>query len=197
MDDIVARYNDTVALNNTLREEAEKLQSERTAFKEQIVSEQQNVIQELQSHLSKTEQDLARIRTARDELIQDQGMRRAREDQRLNSIKEIHDLVEIKGSRISSLEAEVERLRVELGQASIIIDHDTSMLSTEELIAKCSQLEKAYKALSAELPPLEQAFKKAHEATSKKVKETAEHEAYVTRLQAEVWHFSLLYYAAY
>ncbi|KAI5806547.1 BRE1 E3 ubiquitin ligase-domain-containing protein [Peziza echinospora] len=198
LDDIVARFNHIEAENNNLRKAAEKFEGERTDFKEQILAEQQATVGELQSQLSRVEQDLARVRAARDEVVQEQAIRRLREDQKASAAREASELAEIRAHRITALEAEVERLRIELGQNSDskITDPEAAKLSREELLEKYSQLEKAYKALSHELPLLETAFKKAKELTNKKAKEAEEKEMTMNRLAAEKGKADQKFFAA-
>lgn len=187
LEDIVIRFNHIDAENNNFRKAAEKLEAERTEFKEQILNENQNTVSELQNQLSRVEQDLARVRANRDELIQEQNMRRARDEHKFGSSREVNENVDILTSRVSALEHEVERLQIELGQNpnSNLLDSEASRLSWEELVEKFTQLEKAYKALSHELPLLETAFKRAKELTNKKAKEAEEKEASMARLLAE------------
>ena len=187
LEDIVTRFNHIEAENNNFRKAAEKLEAERTEFKEQILNEYQNTVSELQNQLSRVEQDLARVRANRDELIQEQNVRRAKDEHKFGSSREVNENVDILTSRVSALEHEVERLQIELGQNSNsnLLDSEASRLSWEELVEKFSQLEKAYKALSHELPLLETAFKRAKELTYKKAKEAEEKEASMARLLAE------------
>lgn len=185
LEDLATRYNHIEALNKELSERSEKLEAERTIYKDTILAEQQVVISDMQLQLSKTEQDLARVRAGRDELIQDQTQRKSREDQRLAAVKELNELAETRGSRIASLELEVERLRLQLDAETPPIDPSFANMGLEELRQKHEQLDKAYKVLSQELPSLEQAFKKAHEQSTRKLTSIQENEDRMKRLQAE------------
>lgn len=184
LEDIAIRYNHIEALNKELTEKIEGLESERSAFKENILEEQQAVLDEMQTQLSKTESDLARIRGARDDLLQDQALRKAREESKLSSTKEVNELSEVRAARIAALELEVERLHKELDSETQ--PSDISDLDQPQLRQKYEQLDKAYKVLAQELPGLEQAFKKAHELSSKKVAYLQETEEKLKRLLAEV-----------
>lgn len=198
LEDVVTRFNHIEAENNNLRKAAEKLEAERTEFKEQILNENQNVVMDLQNQLSRVEQDLARVRANRDELAQDQNMRRVRDEQKSGASKEATENADILASRVSALEHEVERLQIELGQhqESQLLDSDASRLSREELLEKFTQLEKAYKALSQELPLLETAFKRAKELTGKKAREAEEKEIAMGRLIAEKGKAEQKFFAA-
>ncbi|RPB16011.1 BRE1-domain-containing protein [Morchella conica CCBAS932] len=185
LEDLATRYNHIEALNKELSERSEKLEAERTAYKDTILAEQQVVISDMQLQLTKTEQDLARVRAGRDELIQDQTQRKSREDQKLVATKELSELAETRGSRIASLEMEVERLRLQLDKETPPSDPTFANMGLEELRQKHEQLDKAYKVLAQELPSLEQAFKKALEHNTRKVTSIQENEDRMKRLQAE------------
>ncbi|KAF8428675.1 BRE1 E3 ubiquitin ligase-domain-containing protein [Tirmania nivea] len=203
LEDIVTRFNHIEAENANYRKAAEKLEAERTDFKEQILSENQNAVTELQNQLSRVEQDLARVRANRDELIQEQNLRRARDEHKSGTSKEANDNADILTSRVAALEHEaleheVERLQIELGrnQGSRLYGSEASKLSYEELLDKFTQLEKAYRALSSELPLLETAFKKAKEVMAKKAKEAEEKESSMARLMAEKGKAEQKFFAA-
>lgn len=184
LEEIAARYNHIEALNKELTEKIEMLESERSSFKERILEEQQVVLDEMHTQLVKTEADLARIRGIRDDLIQDQQLRKAREEQKFSSQKEVMELSEVRAARIAALELEVERLNAML--ESDTEPSDISELDQPQLRQKYEQLYKSYKVLAQELPGLEQAFKKAHELSNKKVAYLQETEGHLKRLLAEV-----------
>lgn len=186
LDDIASRYNHIEALNKELSDKIEALEGERSSFKDRILEEQQTVLDEMQTQLLKTEADLARIRGARDDLLQDQALRRAREESKFSAAKEVSELSEARAARIASLEFEVERLRRELDSETQPSDANTADLDLPQLRQKHEQLDKAYKVLAQELPGLEQAFKKAHELSSKKVAYLQETEDKLKRLLLEV-----------
>lgn len=195
LDDLATRFNHIEALNRELTERSEKLEAERTLYKDTILAEQQVVISDMGQQLAKAEQDLARVRAARDELIQDQTQRKTREDQKLVALKEIGELAETRVVRIASLEMEVERLRRQLDTETPSVDPTFADMGLEELRQKHEQLDKAYKVLAQELPSLEQAFKKAHEQSTRKVTNIQENEDRMKRLQAEVWFAFFLFCA--
>lgn len=186
LEDIATRYNHIEALNKELSDKIEGLEGERSSFKEKILEEHQVVLDEMQTQLSKTESDLARIRGARDELLQDQALRRAREDAKFTAAKEVGELAEARAARIASLELEVERLQKELDSKTQPSDPSITELDLPKLRQKHEQLDKEYKVLEQELPALEQAFKKAHELSNKKVAHLQETEEKLKRLMAEV-----------
>ncbi|PUU80507.1 BRE1 E3 ubiquitin ligase-domain-containing protein [Tuber borchii] len=196
LEDLATRFNHIEALNKELSERTEHFEAERTKYKEMILAEQHTVISEMQLQLSRTEQDLARVRAARDELIQDQTQRKTREDQKLGSIREVNELAETRASRIVSLEMEAERLRLELDKETLSTSQSFTEWGLEELRQKYEQLDKAYKVLTQELPALEQAFKKAHDQASRKVAGIQESEDKMRRLQAEKGKADQKYFSA-
>lgn len=186
LEDLAARFNHIEALNRDLTERAERLEGERTAFQEVAFAEQQAVVSDIQAQLSKCEQDLARVRASRDELLEDQKFRKAREDQKLASVKEANDLSETRAARIETLEMEIERLRSKLDIETEPSDPLFVDLGLEDLRQRHEQLDKSYKVLVQELPGLEQAYKKAHDLSTKKVAYLQEIEEKLKRLQLEV-----------
>jgi E3 ubiquitin-protein ligase BRE1 len=193
---VATRFNHIETLNKELSDKIETLESERSSFKEKILEEQQQVLDEMQAQLSKTESDLARIRGARDDLLQDQQLRKNREEAKLSSAKEVSELAETRAARIASLELEVERLKKELDSETAPSSPAVLQLDLPQLRQKHEQLEKAYKVLAQELPGLEQAFKKAHELGSKKVAHLQETEERLKRLLAEKNKADSKYFAA-
>jgi E3 ubiquitin-protein ligase BRE1 len=65
-EDVIKRVNDLEATNTQLREEAQKLQAERTSYRNNMEEESQTNTTDLESQLARAESDLARIRNARD-----------------------------------------------------------------------------------------------------------------------------------
>lgn len=185
LEDLATRYNHIEATNKELTERAAELESERSAFKDKLLEEQEKAILETQAQVSKTEQDLARIRSTRDELLQEVALRKAREDQKFSAVKEVNELAEARATRIESLEQEVQRLKTLLEKEEVKNPAIADM-NLEQLRQKYDQLDKSYKVLAQELPGLEQAFKKAHDLGTKKVAYLQETEEKLKRLLAEV-----------
>lgn len=183
---MATRINHFEALNKELSERAEHLEAERTTYKETILAEQQTIINEMQGQLTRAEQDLTRVRAARDELIQDQTQRKIREDQKQTSVKEVGELAETRAFRIASLEMEVDRLKSELSTETLPVQPPIAEWGLEELQQKFEQLDKAYEVLKQELPSLENAFRGAHDQATRKVTNIQETEEKMRRLQAEV-----------
>ncbi|KAI9847801.1 MAG: E3 ubiquitin-protein ligase bre1 [Sclerophora amabilis] len=186
-EDVIKRINNLEATNIQLREEAEKLQHERSAYRSQIEVEVQAPVGDLENQLARAETDLARIRNARDELSADLAVKKSRQDQEQNAYDLIRDLASAREDRIKALESEVERLRL-LGDSSsqdFNLSSDLKDLGVEELQKKLQHLQQEYSMISSELPSMGVAWKKASALASKKVIDSAAMEEKVSRLQAE------------
>ncbi|KAI9818534.1 MAG: E3 ubiquitin-protein ligase bre1 [Pycnora praestabilis] len=186
-EDVIKRVNDLKATNDKLREEAEKLQAERTAYQLQLENESKIAISEAESHLARAESDLARVRTHRDEVLADNTMRKAALDQKRTTSDRIQELAAAKDGRITALESEIERLRSEAGQPISASDSQAQYysLSIEELQAKCLSTDQRYTMLSSELKSAEAAYRKAVATTNKSVADLGLQEERISRLIAE------------
>ncbi|KAI9934084.1 hypothetical protein ASPWEDRAFT_36084 [Aspergillus wentii DTO 134E9] len=194
-DDVVKRINHLEATNVQLREEAERLRSERTAYRNLVDEETQNTIAEKEAQLVRAETDLARIRNARDELLADQQMRKAAQEQEKTSITKIQELADAGEARIASLTSEVERLRSQLEDSK---DAPTNIEETpvEELRAKYQNLERQYAMLNTELTSMQTACKKYSTLASQKVTDLTALEEKVSRFMAEKSKADQKYFAA-
>ncbi|KAL2828244.1 BRE1 E3 ubiquitin ligase-domain-containing protein [Aspergillus cavernicola] len=183
-DDVVKRINHLEALNVQLREETAKFRSERTAYRNQVDEETQGVIAEKEAQLVKAENDLARIRNTRDELLADQQMRKSAQEQEKMAVLKVQELADAGQARIAALESEVERLRIDLGRekAEQAVADDIPM---EELRTKYSNLERQYSMLNTELASMQTACKKYSSLASQKVAEFSAMEEKMARLAAE------------
>lgn len=192
-DDVVKRVNNFEATNTQLREEADKLRSERTAYRIQIDEETQSTVAEKEAQLVRAETDLARIRNARDELLADQQMRKAAQEQEKTAIVKIQELANAGDARIASLESELERLKLQVENAQ---PTDTAEISVEELRAKHQTLERQYSMLNTELASMQTACKKYSTLASQKVADYSALEEKVVRLTAEKSKADQKYFAA-
>ncbi|KAJ5822774.1 hypothetical protein N7447_005114 [Penicillium robsamsonii] len=182
-DDVVKRINHLEATNVQLREEAEKYRSERTAYKIQVEDETQSTIAEKEAQLMRAETDLARIRNARDELLADQQMRKAAQDQKKISSLKLQELADAREARITALESESQRLRLQIeGSKS---DDNINDMPLEELRAKYTSLERQYSMLNTELTSMQTAYTKFATLASQKVTDFGAMEEKVARLTAE------------
>ncbi|KAJ5701465.1 hypothetical protein N7488_009013 [Penicillium malachiteum] len=193
-DDVVKRINHLEATNIQLREEAEKYRSERTAYKTQVEDEARGTIAEKDSQLVRAETDLARIRNARDELLADLQMRKASHDQEKTTGSKLQELADAREARISALESEAERLRLQIeGSKSSDSVEDMPL---EDLRAKYTSLERQYAMLNTELTSMQMAYKKFSTLASQKVIDFSALEEKITRLTAEKSKADQKYFAA-
>lgn len=197
-EDVIKRINNLEATNVQLREEAEKLQAERTAYRVQMEKESGMAISELEAQLVQAENDLARVRTGRDELIAEVTLRKTAQSQERTSIDQVKELASAKEERIKALESEVARLKLQTGQSADAASQSPSVedLSPEELGSRYSSLEKQYSLLNNELQSMGTAFKKASTLASQKVTNAAALEEKVQRLSAEKSKADQKYFAA-
>jgi len=195
-EDLIKRINHLQATNKELREEAEKLRAERTAYRVQLENEAQAVTLELEEQISQKDQDLTRIRSARDELTAELAMRKATDSQEKTASSHMTELVEAKDERIAELESELERLRPSEDVAMSDAREDLEALSTEELREKYIRLEKDFEAINKELPLLEKSYKKAMGLAHKKVMDFQALEQRIGILTAEKVKADQKYFAA-
>jgi len=195
-EDLIKRINHLQATNKELREDAERLRAERTAYRVQLESEAQAVTLELEEQVQQKDQDLTRIRSARDELTAELAMRKATETQEKTATVHMKELVEAKVDRIAELESELERLRP--SEDATMSDHreDLETLSTEELRQKYTKLERDFEAINKELPLLEKSYKKAMGLAHKKVMDFHALEQRISILSAEKVKADQKYFAA-
>ena len=197
-EDVIRRINNLEATNVQLREEAEKLHAERTAYRIQMEKESATAISELEAQLVQAENDLARVRTGRDELITEVTIRKTAQSQERTSIDQVKELANAKEERIKALESEVARLKLQTGQSAELPSRSPTVgdLSPEELRSNYSSLEKQYSLLNNELQSMGTAFRKASTLASQKLSNAAALEEKVQRLSAEKSKADQKYFAA-
>jgi E3 ubiquitin-protein ligase BRE1 len=195
-EELIKDMNHFETTNSKLREEVEKLQAERTTFKRQLEADAQALTQELDVEILNRDADLARVRSARDEMLAELTMRKQSQEQEKTAIEQMKELVSAKDDRISALESELDRLRPNE-------DHDMAdptpkleQLTEEELLAKHRKLEKDFHAINQELPSIEKAYKKAMAMAHKKVMDFEALEARAAILNAEKGKADQKYFAA-
>lgn len=197
-EDVIRRINHLEATNIQLREEAEKYQAERTAYRAQIENEGEVMTGELESQLQRMDADLTRIRSARDELLADLSMRKASQEQERTSTEHLKELLSAKEDRITSLQAEVDRLRARVGEESCQPTLRPEILSLDlpQLRDRYESLERQFQAIEVELPGLQAAYKKVQTLSTKKVMDFAALEEKVQILHAEKAKADQKYFAA-
>ena len=196
-EDVIKRVNDLEATNLQLREEAQKLQAERTSYRNNMEEESQTNTTDLESQLARAESDLARIRNARDELSAELSVRKGSQEQSQVASDSIRELAAARETRIAALESEVERLRLQIGESTAAsTDEALQSMSIEELRSKLKTLENQHLLLNNELPSMEAAWKKTKSLAERKVSEITEWEEQRTRINAEKAKADQKYFAA-
>ena len=186
-EDVIKRINHLEATNIQLREEAERLQKERTAYRIQLEAETQTSITEKEAQLAHAEHDLARIRSARDELLADVSIRKATQNQERASMNQIKELISVREERIRALESEVERLLMQSRQPTSPPSPDSNVgnISPTDLPNRYFSLERQHSMLKDELESMNKAYKKVTALASQKVENFSALEEKITRLSAE------------
>lgn len=187
-EDVIKRINNLEATNITLREEAQKFQAERTAYRIKVDDEVRASLADSASHVSQAEANCARIRNARDELVTKNNVLEASHKDSKESIEQSKQLASACDSRIAALESECERLRLQIAEQQSSEGQETSGLddlTPEQLRNKISKLESQCKILGNELPSMESAWKKAQAIASKKITEIAAWEENIAKAHAD------------
>lgn len=195
-EDLIKRINHLQATNKELREDAEKLRAERTAYRVQLEGEAQAVTLELEEQIQQKDQDLTRIRSARDELSAELSMRKASEAQEKTAMVHMKELIESDRDRIAELESEIGRLRPDENTTMTDSRPDIDCLTLDDLRQKYTKLEKDFEAINKELPLLEKSYKKAMALAHNKVMDFHALEERVAILTAEKSKADQKYFAA-
>ncbi|KAG5982742.1 E3 ubiquitin-protein ligase bre1 [Claviceps digitariae] len=194
-EDLIKRINNLEAMNKHLREEAEKLQAERTAYKTQLEADANQVTQELEADIISRDQDLARVRSARDEILAENTQRKASMEQDRTSMEQIKDLSSAKDDRIAALESRISRLEAAEDQEMTDAD-DSQELAEDELRQRYKKLQSDFQSINQELPSIEKAYKKMKDLAQKKVMDFVALEEKVSLLIAEKSKADQKYFAA-
>ncbi|KAF1362254.1 E3 ubiquitin-protein ligase-like protein bre1 [Lizonia empirigonia] len=185
-EEVIKRINHLEAVNIQLREEAQKYQAERTAYRIKIDDESRTSLAESESAVSQAEANLARIRNARDELVAKNHILETSHKDSEASNSQSRELVGACESRIAALESECERLRLQIAERQPGGEPmDTDESTPEQLRRKISNLENQLRLLSGELPSMEAAWKKAQAIAGKKIADLAAWEENVARANAD------------
>lgn len=195
-EDMIKRTNHLESANKQLREEIERLQTDRTAFRTKLDAEAQGVAGDLEDQIQTKDQDLTRIRSARDELVADVQIRKASQDQERTAFEHLKELVAAKEDRIAALESELGRLRPAEGADTTTPKAELEALSPEELRERFAKLEKDFVLIQNEMPSVEKAYKKAIGLAQKKVMDFTALEERVTVLTLEKAKADQKYFAA-
>lgn len=197
-EDVIRRINHLEATNIQLREEAEKYQAERTAYRAQIEGESEVTTGDLESQIQRLEADLSRVRSGRDELIADVSVRKAAQEQERTSHEHLKELIAAKEERIVALELEADRLRTRINQdaSGMTPRAEIEVLNLQQLREKYETLAQEFESINKEVPALQGAYKRVQALSTKKVMDFASLEEKVVALNAEKSKADQKYFAA-
>ncbi|KAK3063326.1 hypothetical protein LTS18_001326 [Coniosporium uncinatum] len=195
-EDVIKRVNHLEKTNNELREESQKLQAERTAYRMQIDEESRMETKNAENEQAKAENDLARIRAVRDEMQAELSQKRQTTEEGKVASEHLKESAIAKDHRIRCLEAEIEKLQTELGQIAAPTSERLDQMSPEELRTKTASLQQEAKLLTDELNSMQAAYTKAQSLATKKVAEITHWEEQVSRSSAEKAKADQKYFAA-
>jgi E3 ubiquitin-protein ligase BRE1 len=164
--------------------EKSELIAGREEFESRLKEEYDQKKEEVDGKLTKADQDVTRIRAARDDLLSELNIKKAGESEKTNSTSQLKELVGIRDSRISQLEDQIANYRQESTSTSDI-GANLDGAGLEDLKALVAKLQRQNKNLSAEIPGLEQAFAKANAKATAKVFDSVERDAKVNKLTVE------------
>ncbi|KAF5522073.1 E3 ubiquitin-protein ligase BRE1 [Colletotrichum aenigma] len=193
-EDLIKRVNHLEATNKQLKEEAEKLQAERTAFRTKLHDEAQGMVIELERQVEERDADLTRIRAARDEWYAKANMLETREREEKQAHQHLKELTGSQQDRITSMELELQRLKPE-DQQMADPDPELDTLPAEELLAKYKKLQQDFESINKELPALQQAYKRSMTLAQKKVMDFTALEERVAAALAEKQKADQKYFA--
>lgn len=195
-EDLIKRINNLETTNKQLREEAEKLQAERSTFRAQLEADANQVTQELEADIIARDQDLARVRSARDEILAENTQRKLKDEQENASVDQLKELSAAKDDRISALEAEILRLKPSEDADMANAGEDIDAMTPEDLRTKYKKLQLDFQSINQELPSIEKAYKKMKDLATKKLADSAALEARVSMAQQEKTKADQKYFAA-
>lgn len=183
-EELVKRVNHLEAANKTLQSMNEQLKKEREASRQQLETEAQGLIADLEDQLQQADTNLARIRATRDEMLAEVTMLRANKDQERTAIEHMKELVNAKEDRISTLECALERQQPS-EDVDMTPQPEIDDLTPEELREKCKKLARDYKSIESEIPGLSKAIKRYQGLANNKVMDFAALEERVVLAIAE------------
>lgn len=188
-EDVIKRVNHSEADNTQLREELQKLQAERTAYRIKIDEEVRTQLAESESSVVQAEANLSRIRAARDELVAKINVIETGQKQSRESVEQATEMLSACEQRMTASESECERLRLEIAELkqhpSETEGDSTGGTVSGESSANISSLENRLKLMTNELPSIEAAWKKAYSAAQKKLKEIQTWEENIAKANAD------------
>jgi E3 ubiquitin-protein ligase BRE1 len=182
---LIKRIEHLEATHLQLREEAKKLQADRTTYRLQMEEESSTAIKESESDLARAESNEQRLRAERDNYQSKCSILESSRSEHKVTIQKLQELLDARDSQIQDLEAEVQQLRTNFGDTNIDSEVNLDDLSAEELKAKVAGLQRERALLQQEIRHMETAFKKSQALAVKKVAEFQAFEDRIAQLQAE------------
>ena len=184
-EELIRKVNHLESLTKELKDQNGELHSRQTAFQTELETSAQKEIQDLEEEIRQKDQDLARIRSARDEILADREMRKASMDQDTKAMEHMTELVSAKDDRIAFLELELSRYKPADDVKMEDTKPEVDQLPVDELREQYQKVLKDYQALNQELPSIEQAYKKFQALAQKKVMDFKAMEEQLAMARAE------------
>lgn len=189
----LAALENAKARADILEAEVGRIHTSQEEFRTTLLQEQKSISNDVTNQMNKIEQDLARVRAIRDELHQDQQARKAKESEKLKVNQQIAELAEVRLGRVTSLEAEITRLK---NEGAMTNGAEAKADGSEDLHQKLARLEKQNQNLLAELPSMEVAFNKAHSLATSKINDLSDMEKRLQKSVADKAKADQKYFAA-
>jgi len=184
-DSLIKRIDHLEATHVQLRDEAKKLQADRTAYRLQMEDESSTSIKESECDLAKAESNEQRLRAERDNYQSKCSILESSRSEHKVTIQKLQELLDARDSQIQDLEAEVHQLKTIFSDTHIDSEANLDDLSAEELKIKAAGLHRERALLQQEIRHMETAFKKSQSLAVKKVAEFQAFEDRIAQLQAE------------
>jgi E3 ubiquitin-protein ligase BRE1 len=184
-EDVIKRINHLEATNTQLREEAQKLQSERSLYRLQVDEECRVNCADMESRMAHLEEDVQRLRSERDNA----HMTKTRLEQSQlghdESIAALKSLNAANEERVKTLESEIGRLKIQVDEQSppAASIEEAASKSEEELRKDYSKLQAQYNALNDELSSMQSIVTRFRELANGKKDTILSLEAEVERLR--------------
>ncbi|ODQ79369.1 hypothetical protein BABINDRAFT_37342 [Babjeviella inositovora NRRL Y-12698] len=176
---------ETRDINESLIKEIQGLESERSKFRTDLRAVMEKELREMKESMGKSDTDLTRIRTIRDDLLAQIAILKANKTNK-EVMEGYNTVIEAQKTRIAELEANPNVYRKELLQKLDPVDESV----TRELLILKNNL------LVAELKELEVAFKNVHSLSLKKIASLADADSMVNKLNVEKSKADQKYFSA-
>ncbi|CCE86833.1 Piso0_005347 [Millerozyma farinosa CBS 7064] len=173
------RVSELQKINDSTIQKLQDMEGARDDFKNLINKELSEECESMKAQLEKSESDLARIRTARDELLSKQSILKS-ELEKGASHEQLDKMNKILNERIKSLESQRE------GDYS---DEKLNELSKEEVVKRAGML-------YSEIKEIEQAFQQTREISMAKLASSTEQESLIKKLTVEKTKADQKYFAS-